>query len=145
VSSLPVENDQRLQELEDETHRQISAELETEMEAGTLAGLPGRDALMERVRRLIEAQSFILTEKQQAALARFVVDRTIGLGPLEPLLEDATIDEIMVNDVDNVFIERDGRLEQVNVRFRDEAHLRHVIDRIVAPIGRPEMRHTCGM
>jgi len=136
VSSLPVENDQRLQELEDETHRQISVELETEMEAGTLAGLPGRDALMERVRRLIEAQSFILTEKHQAALARSVVDRTIGLGPLEPLLEDATINEIMVNDIDNVFIERDGRLEQVNVRFRDEAHLRHVIDRIVAPIGR---------
>jgi pilus assembly protein CpaF len=64
------------------------------------------------------------------------VDRIVGLGPLEPLLEDATINEIMVNDIDTVFIEREGVIEEVDVRFRDEAHLRHVIDRIVAPIGR---------
>jgi pilus assembly protein CpaF len=67
---------------------------------------------------------------------RAVVDRIVGLGPLEPLLEDASITEIMVNDPESIFIEREGKIEQVDVRFRDEAHLRHVIDRIVAPIGR---------
>jgi pilus assembly protein CpaF len=77
-----------------------------------------------------------LTEEQQASVTRSVVDRIIGLGPLEPLLEDASINEIMINDIDNVFIERGGRIEQVDIKFRDEAQLRHVIDRIVAPIGR---------
>jgi pilus assembly protein CpaF len=60
----------------------------------------------------------------------------LGLGPLEPLLEDASITEIMVNDPSNIFVERHGRLELVDIYFRDEAQLRHVINRIVAPIGR---------
>ncbi len=136
MSSQAAEGDQRLQALEDEAHRQVSAELEAEMETGTLKGLPGRDELLERARRVVEVQPHILTSQQQAQLARSIVDRIVGLGPLEPLLEDATINEIMVNDTDSVFIERNGVIEQVDVRFRDEAHLRHVIDRIVAPIGR---------
>jgi pilus assembly protein CpaF len=64
------------------------------------------------------------------------VDRVVGFGPLEPLLADPTITEIMVNDAQHVFIEREGRIERAQVSFRDEADLRHVIDRIVAPIGR---------
>lgn len=128
--------DLRLLEIEDETHRQISSDLEIELESGALPDLPGRETLTARVRRLVNAKPYILTEAEQIAVTRSVVDRIIGLGPLEPLLEDASINEIMVNDIDNVFIEREGRIEQVDIRFRDEAQLRHVIDRIVAPIGR---------
>ena len=136
MKSRPVKSDLRLQTLEDEAHRQVSSELEAEMEAGMIDALPAREELKERARRVIRRQPHILTDQQQVQLARSIVDRIIGLGPLEPLLEDATINEIMVNDIDNVFIEREGRIEQVDIRFRDEAHLRHVIDRIVAPIGR---------
>ncbi|HEY69845.1 MAG TPA: CpaF family protein [Anaerolineae bacterium] len=91
---------------------------------------------MRRVERVVESQPQILSLEQRALLTRAIVDRIVGFGPLELLLEDPTISEIMVNDPENVFIERDGRIEQVDVRFRDETHLRHVIDRIVAPIGR---------
>lgn len=122
--------------LEDRIHRLLSDDLEAEMEAGDLEGVPGRDALIVRTRRVLEDEALILTKDQTEKLIRGVVDRIVGLGPLEPLLEDPAITEIMVNDIHNIFIEREGRIERVDVTFRDDAHLRHVIDRIVAPIGR---------
>jgi pilus assembly protein CpaF len=131
-----MDGDERLHDLEDEIHQQVSARIEVEMEMGRMTALPGRRELLERVRGMVDGQSHILTGVQQAQLARSVVDRILGLGPLEPLLDDASINEIMVNSPDDIFIEREGRIEQVDVRFRDEIHLRHVIDRIVAPIGR---------
>jgi pilus assembly protein CpaF len=123
-------------EIEDQIHSQLSAELEAEMQAGEIEAVPGRSVLKERARRILSQIPQILTEHQQTTLVQAVVDRMVGLGPLEPLLKDPTITEIMVNDVNNVFIERDGQIELVEVTFRDEEHLRHVIDRIVAPIGR---------
>ena len=125
-----------LLDLEDRIHRLLSDDLETKMEAGDLEGVPERDALTAQTRRVLEGEEVILTKDQIEKLIRGVVDRIVGLGPLEPLLEDPAITEIMVNDVQNVFIERDGKIERVDVAFRDDAHLRHVIDRIVAPIGR---------
>jgi pilus assembly protein CpaF len=124
-----------LPDLEDELHRKLSDELEAD--AGARGeDVPGRAELRRRVERLVDRQPNILTQAQQTALVTAVVDRVVGLGPLEPLLADPSIAEIMVNDFRNVYIERDGRLERTGVTFRDEAHLQHVIDRIVAPIGR---------
>jgi pilus assembly protein CpaF len=65
-----------------------------------------------------------------------VMDETFGLGPLETLLKDTTISDILINRFDRIYIERRGRLELADVRFRDNAHLRQIIDRIVAQIGR---------
>jgi pilus assembly protein CpaF len=126
----------RMLKLEDLYHRLLSDEIEAEMEAGTLEDVPSREILEQRIQRMILQEPHILTQAEQQALVRTVIDRVIGLGPLEPLLADPTITEIMVNDPRNVFIERDGLIERVDVAFRDEADLRHVIDRIVAPIGR---------
>jgi len=126
----------RMDELEDRLHEQLCLELEAAIQGGELEGVPDRSRLSQRMERMLEREPFILTRAQHDALVRGVVDRVVGLGPLEPLLQDPTITEIMVNDAAHVFIERDGRLEQVDVAFRDDAHLRHVIDRIVAPIGR---------
>ena len=125
-----------LPDLEDDLHQQLSAEVESEMLSGALPGVPGRDDLHRRAERLVGREPQVLTQAQQAALVRAVVDRVVGLGPLEVLLADPTVNEIMVNDPWNVYIERNGRLERGEITFRDEAHLRHVIDRIVAPIGR---------
>ena len=125
-----------LPDLEDDLHQQLSAEVESEMLSGALPGVPGRDDLQRRAERLVGREPQVLTQAQQAALVRAVVDRVVGLGPLEVLLADPTVNEIMVNDPWNVYIERNGRLERGEITFRDEAHLRHVIDRIVAPIGR---------
>lgn len=123
-------------ELEDHIHQLLTSELESEMEAGERQELPEVDDLQARIQRLIHGEPHILTQEQQRVIAESVINRVIGLGPLEPLLKDASITEIMVNDPFNVFIEREGRIEAVDVKFRDEIHLRHVIDRIVAPIGR---------
>ncbi len=123
-------------ELEERLHRRLSEALEAEMQEGRLEGVPDRQSLRERLERLLDREPFILSRAEREALIRAVLDRTLGLGPLEPLLQDPTITEIMVNDPENVYIERDGRLEKTEIRFQDEAHLRHIIDRIVAPIGR---------
>jgi pilus assembly protein CpaF len=125
-----------LLELEDELHRRLSAEIESEMESGGLSEIPDRADLGSRTARILDGLPRVLTRQQQSQLVMAVVDRVVGLGPLEPLLADPTISEIMVNDPQNVFVERAGRIERQAVAFRDEAHLRHVIDRIVGPIGR---------
>ena len=70
------------------------------------------------------------------ALARELVNDMLGLGPLEPLLEDETITDIMVNGPDKVFVERRGKLVLSGVRFRDAAHVANVCQRIAAAVGR---------
>ena len=123
-------------DLEDQLHARLSEQLEAELESGELSGVPEPEALRTRVQTLIADHPAVLTRSDAERLAQAVIDRVVGLGPLEPLLADPTITEIMVNDPAHVFIEREGRIEPCSVRFRDEAHLRHVIDRIVAPLGR---------
>jgi pilus assembly protein CpaF len=123
-------------DLEDQLHARLSVQLEEEIETGGLIGVPEREALRARVSHLVEDLPAVLTRSDVERLVQAVIDRVLGLGPLEPLLADPTITEIMVNDPTHVFIEREGRIESCAVRFRDEAHLRHVIDRIVAPLGR---------
>ena len=123
-------------DLEDQLHARLSEQLEAELESGELSGVPKPEALRSRVQTLIADHSAVLTRSDAERLVQAVIDRVVGLGPLEPLLADPTITEIMVNDPAHVFIEREGRIEPCSVRFRDEAHLRHVIDRIVAPLGR---------
>jgi pilus assembly protein CpaF len=127
---------QNLLDLEDRIHYRLTSELEGEIESGILGTLPGKIELARRINRILDSEDQILTKAQQETLRRAVINRVVGLGPLEPLLADPTITEIMVNEPSVVFIEREGRLEEAEVQFRDEAHLRHVIDRIVAPIGR---------
>ena len=65
-----------------------------------------------------------------------VLDEVLGLGPLQALLDDVSVQEIMVNAPDQVYVERDGRLQRTDVRFRDDAHIRRIADRILAVIGR---------
>ena len=72
----------------------------------------------------------------RARLAALVAERSFGLGPLEPLLRDSGVDEVMVNGPGTVWVERDGRLEATEVSFGSEGELRHAIERILAPLGR---------
>lgn len=84
---------------------------------------------------LAEERVVISREDQQRLITR-IIDESVGYGPIEPLLEDDDITEVVVNGPDEVFYERDGKLHRADVQFRDEEALRHVIDRIVAPLGR---------
>ena len=121
---------------EDLLHTLLAESIAADLLADGSEGIPSREALSERAERIANEQPWLLPKDQLASLVRAAVNRIVGLGPLQPLLDDPQITEIMVNDPTHIFVERNGRLEAVDIRFQDTSDLRHVIDRIVAPIGR---------
>ena len=96
------------------------------------------DDLDARIRALVDREAGALDEAARAELARRIAQRSFGLGPLEALLADPAVDEVMVNGTGpaSVFVERGGRLEPTDVRFGSESELRHTVERILAPLGR---------
>jgi len=108
-----------------------------ELEAEKLEAMPPdkrRQAVQEAVRALLARES--LNALVRDAVAARVVDEVVGFGPIEPLLHDASVSEVMVNTPDEVYFERDGKLFQSDVRFRDAKHVMQIIERIIAPLGR---------
>jgi pilus assembly protein CpaF len=95
-----------------------------------------REQVGNVVERLIAEESIPMTVTERERLIEEVLDEVFGLGPLEPLLKDPGISDILVNGFDNVYVERNGQLKETNVRFKDAAHVRMIIDRIVSNIGR---------
>jgi pilus assembly protein CpaF len=88
------------------------------------------------VERLVVDEGIPMTMPERDRVIEEIQDEVFGLGPLEPLLKDQTVSDILVNGFDNVYVERAGRLVETNVRFKDQAHLRMIIDRIVSNVGR---------
>jgi pilus assembly protein CpaF len=95
-----------------------------------------REDLADLVRDMVAEERRILTAAGRDALVEAVVDEALGLGPLEALLRDPDVTEVMVCGPARVFVERAGRIAPAPTRFHDDAHLLHVIDRILAPLGR---------
>jgi pilus assembly protein CpaF len=95
-----------------------------------------RREVAELIRDLCRGEDSLLSASEQDQLMMEVMDETFGFGPLEMLLKDPTISDILINRYDQIYIERRGRLEESEVNFRDDAHLRQVIDRICAGVGR---------
>jgi len=85
---------------------------------------------------ILEQENVVLNRAERVRLFEAIVAEILGLGPLEPLLQDETITEVMVNGPKAVYIERRGKLERTNVVFQDDDHVMRVIDRIISPIGR---------
>ena len=92
--------------------------------------------LHARIRELVDREAGLLDDDARERLATRIAERSFGLGPLEPLLGDPTVDEVMVNGAEQVWVERDGRIEATSARFDGESDLRHAIERILAPLGR---------
>ncbi|MGH7572522.1 MAG: CpaF family protein [Gemmatimonadota bacterium] len=88
------------------------------------------------VQDLLDRESAPLNYEEREGLVEQVLHEIFGLGPLEPLLQDPTISDILVNTYKQIFIERGGRIEKTDVRFKDDRHLMQVIDRIVSAVGR---------
>ena len=86
--------------------------------------------------RVIDEEGLALTRAERVRMLEQITDEIIGLGPMEPLLRDETVTEIMVNGPRQVYIERAGRLELTNVVFQNDDHVMRIIDRIISPIGR---------
>jgi pilus assembly protein CpaF len=88
------------------------------------------------VERLLDEERVPMTTAEQTKIVEEVLDEVLGLGPLETLLKEPTISDILVNRYNKVFIERNGKLSETTVRFKDDAHLLHIIEKIVSQVGR---------
>ncbi|HTU90513.1 MAG TPA: ATPase, T2SS/T4P/T4SS family, partial [Gemmataceae bacterium] len=121
--------------LKAQLHQQLIANMDVSM-LGTIS----RDDLRVEVRRMAEElcqrSSNLLNRAERERLISEVLDETFGLGPLEPLMADPTISDILINGHNVVYVERNGRLERADVAFTDSRHLLHIIQRIVGQIGR---------
>src|SRR5262245_14503220 len=126
---------QAFQEMKARLHRAIISR----MDLVKLNTLPP-DRVTAEVSRLAEdlliAESTPLSIVERERLVSEVHDELFGLGPLEPLLADGSISDILVNSYSNIFIERRGKLEKTAISFKDDEHLRRVIERIVSTVGR---------
>ena len=132
---------QRMSDIYQLAKAQTCAQLIEQLEArGDTAETLGPRALREEIEQIIASRSrrgqMALNSAERLLLIEDVEDEVAGMGPLAPLLRDAGVDDIIVNGPGHIYAERGGLLEKVETRFRDDAHLMNVIQRIVGPIGR---------
>jgi len=92
--------------------------------------------LSKLVTELLESESVPLSMKEREELISDIQHEVMGLGPLEPLVQDQTVNDILVNRCDQIYVERAGKLELTDIKFRDEGHLRKIIEKIVSAVGR---------
>jgi pilus assembly protein CpaF len=95
-----------------------------------------RRQIEELFGKIADEEGLALTRAERVRMLEQITDEILGLGPLEPLLRDETLTEVMVNGPQQVYIERDGKLELTNVTFQNDEHVMRIIQRIIAPIGR---------
>ncbi|MCH7511138.1 MAG: CpaF family protein [Chloroflexi bacterium] len=135
----PVQRRGQSAEAVNELKYTLHQRLIEELDPSKLEGLePGRarEAVESAARTLIVQEMPGIVGAVRDELVAAVSDEVLGLGPIESLARDPAISEIMVNDIDQIFYEKDGRLYMSSVRFRDHEHIMRIIERIVAPLGR---------
>jgi pilus assembly protein CpaF len=123
------------QELKFTLHRKLLDQINLE----TLASIDNdriRAEVRQAVLSIVENEPTLLTASEKLQISEEVLHEVFGLGPLEPLLQDPTISDILVNGYKNVYVERGGLLETTSVRFHDDHHLLRIIDKIVSQVGR---------
>ncbi len=123
------------QQVKSDLHRKILDRLNLE-KLGRTPGDTAREEVLIVIRSSVNSEAVPLSFAERERLAREILDEIFGLGPLEPLLKDPTISDILVNRSDRVYIERNGKLELTGLSFKDDQHLMQIIDRIVSRVGR---------
>jgi pilus assembly protein CpaF len=116
-------------------HRKILDRLNLE-KLGRTPSDTAREEVLAVIRDSVSTEAVPLSFAERERLAREILDEIFGLGPLEPLLKDPSISDILVNRYNQVYIERAGKLERTNLSFKDDSHLMQIIDRIVSRVGR---------
>jgi pilus assembly protein CpaF len=131
----PAANADRMFQFKSEIHRKLIGVLNLER----VSSIP-KDRMRAEIGRVVERlltdERVPMTTAEQDRVVEEVLDEVLGLGPLEPLLKEASISDILVNRYDKVYIERAGKLALTPVRFKDNAHLMHIIEKIVSQVGR---------
>jgi pilus assembly protein CpaF len=134
VETLPPLAADPYAELKAKVHHQCIAKLGPELYKQDGEGLA--DKVYRAVNEELALDRTPLTREERREIVRQLTDDILGYGPIEPLLRDDTVTEIMVNAPDKVYVERRGKLERTNVQFVDEAHVMRIIDKIVSQVGR---------
>jgi len=123
------------QEMKSEVHRVLLGKIDLEKLASMRDGRI-RGQIFAVIQELVGGLDTPMSGPERERLAREVLDEVFGLGPLEPLLQDPTINDILVNTHKQVYVERAGLLEETGVMFKDDVHLMHIIEKIVSAVGR---------
>ena len=123
------------QQVKSDLHRKILDRLNLE-KLGRTPSDTAREEVLILIRNSVNSEAVPLSFAERERLAREILDEIFGLGPLEQLLKDPTISDILVNRYNKVYIERNGKLELTGLTFKDDAHLMQIIDRIVSRVGR---------
>jgi pilus assembly protein CpaF len=147
VNPNPRSTDQSKQEEFEVIKRRIHKRLVDKLDLSRVGDLKGesfRREIRAVVEHLCDSENTFLNRSERDKIVDEVLDETLGLGPLEFLLKDPSISDILINGPKNVFVERSGQLVKTDVEFRDNAHLMQIIDRIVSKVGR-RVDETCPM
>jgi pilus assembly protein CpaF len=120
--------------IRDRVQRKLLSETEGEVSAEYLPQM--RQTIEALFNQVLVEENLLYTRSNRAILLEWVIADILGYGPLEPLLQDGTITEVMCNGSQNVYIERSGIIEKTSITFENDAHLMRIIDRIVSPLGR---------
>ena len=136
-----VNTEGRMQNLKQAVHRRIVDEMTPAEQALIAQGETARDQIRTIIstyadRELAENSASSLSRAERTQLVDGICDELLGLGPLEPLLKDDSISEIMINGHEDIFVEQKGKLMLTDVHFHDEPHLMSIIERILTPLGR---------
>src|SRR5216110_1557590 len=122
------------QELKSSVHRDLLNKVDVEKVA-TMRDERTRSQALAVIQDLVANLQTPLSGRERERLSLEVLDEVFGLGPLEPLLQDPTITDILVNGAKEVYVERGGQLEETSIRVKDDAHVMNIIDKIVSAIG----------
>ena len=135
LTAINSENDNDFETLK----REIHSKLVDKLDLSSVGELEG-DVLHREIRLVVEhlcdSEGTLLNRNEREQLIEEVMDETFGLGPLELLLKDTSISDILINGPKHIYVERKGKMEKTNVVFRDNNHLMQIIDRIVSKVGR---------
>jgi pilus assembly protein CpaF len=124
------------QQLKSAVHKELINRIDLEKLSEIESTRAGQQQLFILIQQLVGEQGVPLSSAERDRIAQEVLDEVFGLGPLEPLLNDSTISDILVNTFSSVYVERRGVLEKTNITFKDNRHLMHIIDKIVSIAGR---------
>jgi pilus assembly protein CpaF len=124
------------QQLKSAVHKDLLERLDLDKVTELKESRSGQAQLFSVIQRLVTEQGVPLSTVERDKLAQEIVDEVFGLGPLEPLLNDPTISDILVNTCSHVYVERRGVLEHTDITFKDNRHLMQIIDKIVSAVGR---------
>ena len=123
------------QQVKADLHRKILDRLDLE-KLGRTPSIAAREEVLQVIRSTVNSEAVPLSFAERERLSREILDEIFGLGPLEQLLKDPTISDILVNRYNKVYVERAGKLEITGLSFKDDQHLMQIIDRIVSRVGR---------